>query len=54
MADRQFLDWNVPLHDANGPFGKIFPYARYVGRPVLEIGCGMGFMASLWAGHGAT
>lgn len=52
-ADRQLLDWNRPLHRADEPFGKIFPYAAYKGRPVLEIGCGMGCMAMLWAQRGA-
>jgi SAM-dependent methyltransferase len=52
-ADRTFLSWNEPLHGARGPFAKLFPYERYEGRRVLEVGCGMGAMASLWAGQGA-
>jgi SAM-dependent methyltransferase len=52
-ADRQLYEWNRPLHDDTGPFGRIFPYAEYRGRPVLEIGCGMGGMAMLWASRGA-
>ena len=52
-ADREFFSWNTPLHDDTGPFGRIFPYARYAGREVLEIGCGMGCMSSLWAARGA-
>jgi SAM-dependent methyltransferase len=52
-ADSRFLEWNHPLHTAAGPFGKIFPYARYAGRRVLEVGCGMGAMASTWAQRGA-
>ena len=52
-ADKQLYAWNEPLHDGPIPFGKIFPYARYRGRPVLEIGCGMGGMAMLWSASGA-
>jgi SAM-dependent methyltransferase len=51
-ADRQFHAWNAPLHDPR-PFGRIFPYDRYRGRDVLEIGCGMGAMAMHWAQQGA-
>lgn len=53
MADRQFFIWNEPLHNETGPFGKIFPYERYKGCNVLEIGCGLGCMAMLWAQRGA-
>jgi SAM-dependent methyltransferase len=53
-ADRQLYEWNVPLHTGEGPFGKIFPYETYRGRPVLEIGCGMGGMSMLWAARGAV
>lgn len=52
-ADQQFFDWNRPLNTESGPFGKIFPYEKYKNRPVLEIGCGMGCMAMLWAQRGA-
>jgi len=51
-ADRVLLAWNQPLHDEN-PFGKIFPYRRYRGTNVLEIGCGQGGMAQMWAERGA-
>jgi 2-polyprenyl-3-methyl-5-hydroxy-6-metoxy-1,4-benzoquinol methylase len=54
IADRQLVKWNEPLHDSSGYFGKIFPYANYRNRSVLEIGCGMGGMAMLWAQHGAN
>jgi SAM-dependent methyltransferase len=52
-ADQQFYDWNKPLHQNGKPFGKIFPYDAYKGCPVLEVGCGMGFMAMQWARAGA-
>ena len=51
-ADQAFFEWNRPLHGAE-PFDRLFPYAEFKGRPVLEIGCGMGAMASLWARQGA-
>ena len=51
-VDHTFLDWNRPLHSP-APFGKIFDYQKYQGKKVLEIGCGMGTMASLWAKSGA-
>ncbi|WP_337996691.1 class I SAM-dependent methyltransferase [Oleispirillum naphthae] len=53
LADAVFYRWNDPLHDATGKFGRIFDYARYRGKPVLEVGCGMGCMASNWAAQGA-
>lgn len=51
-VDTTFLDWNRPLHDTR-PFGRLFPYDDYRGARVLEVGCGMGTMASLWAREGA-
>jgi 2-polyprenyl-3-methyl-5-hydroxy-6-metoxy-1,4-benzoquinol methylase len=53
LADAVFYRWNEPLHDATGKFGRIFDYAGYRGKRVLEIGCGMGCMASNWASQGA-
>lgn len=52
LADRTLCAWNRPLHD-DYPFGRIFPYEKYVGRDVLEIGCGQGGMAQMWAERGA-
>lgn len=52
QADRRLLQWNAPLHD-HRPFGRLFPYDAYAGKPVLEIGCGMGAMAAFWAQSGA-
>lgn len=52
-ADATFLDWNKTLHTADAPFGKIFDYAAYRGRNVLEVGCGMGFMSMNWGQRGA-
>jgi len=51
-ADKVLLAWNHPLHDQN-PFGRIFPYERYRGKQVLEVGCGQGGMAQMWAERGA-
>jgi SAM-dependent methyltransferase len=51
-VDATFLEWNRPLHGAR-PFERIFPYDRHRGSRVLEVGCGMGTMASLWAREGA-
>lgn len=53
-ADQEMFAWNTPLHDETGKFGKIFPYQRYRGKDVLEIGCGMGGMSMLWAQAGAN
>jgi SAM-dependent methyltransferase len=50
--DQELYQWNAPLH-TDVPFGRIFPYQRYQGRRVLEIGCGLGAMTALWAKHGA-
>lgn len=51
-VDERFLDWNRPLHGSR-PFDRIFPYDEYRGARVLEVGCGMGTMASCWAREGA-
>jgi SAM-dependent methyltransferase len=51
-ADQAFIEWNRPLH-GDAPFDRLFPYAEFKGKRVLEIGCGMGAMASLWARQGA-
>ena len=52
IADKRFYGWNTPLHGSR-PFEGIFDYARYRGRRVLEVGCGMGCMAMNWAEAGA-
>lgn len=52
-ADEKLLSWNEPLHDEKGPFSRLFDYERFKGRPVLEVGCGMGCMAMNWARRGA-
>ena len=51
-ADRKMFSLNRRL-GRKEPFDLIFPYERYRGKSVLEIGCGMGAMASLWARQGA-
>ncbi len=52
--DREFYDWNAPLHDQR-PFDRLFPYQEYgPGSKVLEIGCGLGTMAMNWARNGAA
>lgn len=52
-ADRVFYAWNANLHTPQGRFAKLFDYERHRGRPVLEVGCGMGCMAMNWAQQGA-
>ena len=53
-VDREFYSWNRPLHEEARPFGRLFPYDAYSnGGRVLEVGCGMGTMASNWARQGA-
>lgn len=52
-VDREFLAWNRPLH-GDYPFDRLFPYGAVpTGGRVLELGCGMGTMAALWATRGA-
>jgi SAM-dependent methyltransferase len=53
QVDQAQYRWNLPLHLPDAPFGRLFPYARYRGARVLEVGCGMGTMAMLWARQGA-
>lgn len=51
-VDRQFYEWNAPLH-GDRPFERLFPYGDYgAGDRVLEVGCGMGTMAAGWARAG--
>jgi SAM-dependent methyltransferase len=53
-VDEGFYAWNHSLATPEGgPFAKIFPYERYRGKKVIEIGCGMGTMAMHWAMKGA-
>ncbi|WP_085902013.1 class I SAM-dependent methyltransferase [Kiloniella majae] len=52
-ADKTFFQWNLPLHNDKGTFGKIFDYEKFRGKNVLEVGCGMGYMAMNWAQQGA-
>lgn len=53
VADERFYSWNTQLHLPDQPFGRMFPYDRYRGKRVLEVGCGMGCMAMNWARNGA-
>jgi len=53
LADRQFYAWNTDLHTPEAPFGRVFDYERFRDKSVLEVGCGMGCMASNWARRGA-
>jgi SAM-dependent methyltransferase len=53
LADEVFYRWNEPLHSTEAKFGLLFDYQRYRGKDVLEIGCGMGCMASNWSRQGA-
>jgi SAM-dependent methyltransferase len=51
-VDRQFYEWNAPLHGSR-PFDRLFPYDHYGPEDrVLEVGCGMGTMAMNWARTG--
>jgi SAM-dependent methyltransferase len=47
-ADRVFLNWNSPLHGTK-EFEKIFPFDESHDWKILEVGCGLGKMASLWS-----
>ncbi len=42
-----------PAHPADAPYSQLIPWAEMRGKRVLEIGCGMGLHASLFAGAGA-
>lgn len=53
-ADATFYRWNEPLHSPEGAFAKLFPYPDYRDKRVLEVGCGMGYMAMNWAQQGAA
>ena len=53
LADDVFYRWNTALHAPTARFARIFDYAHYRGKRVLEIGCGMGCMAMNWARNGA-
>jgi 2-polyprenyl-3-methyl-5-hydroxy-6-metoxy-1,4-benzoquinol methylase len=53
QIDRTINEWNRPLHNETGPFGRIFDYAKYADRKVLEVGCGMGTLAMYWSQRGA-
>lgn len=46
--DQEFYSWNKPLHNKR-PFDKLFPFEKYKGKKVLEIGCGLGCMLMNWA-----
>ncbi len=52
-ADQTFHSWNAPLHGPEGPFTWLFPFERFRGKRILEVGCGMGCMAMHWAKRGA-
>ncbi len=54
LADETFYSWNAPLHGPDGPFSELFPFQKYHGKKVLEVGCGMGCMAMAWANNGAN
>lgn len=50
--DQEFYNWNAPLHSQK-PFDNLFPYEKFRGKHVLEIGCGLGTMLMNWAQNGA-
>lgn len=49
--DDRFFQWTQPLHGERH-FSKLFPFNDHVGSRVLEIGCGWGTMAMVWAQAG--
>jgi 2-polyprenyl-3-methyl-5-hydroxy-6-metoxy-1,4-benzoquinol methylase len=53
-ADATLCEWNHNLHSEDAPFGKLFPFQKFRGKKVLEVGCGMGGMAAMWARAGAV
>jgi len=53
-VDQIFYARYPQLHSAEGNFSELFPYQRYRGKAVLEVGCGMGTMAMNWALQGAS
>jgi ubiquinone/menaquinone biosynthesis C-methylase UbiE len=53
QVDETQYRWNLPLHANNVPFARVFPYSRFKGGKVLEVGCGLGTMAMNWAQQGA-
>jgi SAM-dependent methyltransferase len=52
-VDEEFYRWNAPLHADGKKFGRIYPYERFNGGRVLEVGCGIGTMSMNWAINGA-
>jgi SAM-dependent methyltransferase len=53
QLDRTLYNNYREFATSQGPLGGLFPYERYQGKKVLEIGCGMGTMIMNWAQHGA-
>jgi SAM-dependent methyltransferase len=53
QLDRTLYNNYREFATSEGPLGGLFPYERYRGKKVLEIGCGMGTMIMNWAQHGA-
>lgn len=53
QVDNTFYSGTASLHTDEGHFRKIFDYKTYVGRRVLEVGCGLGTMSMNWAQRGA-
>ena len=52
-ADHVLYEWNAKWHGEEGHFSKLFDYKSFKGKPVLEVGCGLGCMAMNWAQQGA-